>query len=114
MKRLIVLISLSLTACGGEEANPGEETSHQEGHEGHGESMDSEGTHSTTGEIRQIGDDGRVDIAHEEIEGYMPAMTMPFFGEPAQLEGLSVGDRVSFSFTVEEGGKHVLSSITKQ
>ncbi len=114
----LLIAALSLGACGGQEP---ETTSASPGHseapsEGAPEAMEEAAprTYRTTGEIRQISEGGRLDIAHQEVEGYMPAMTMPFFGQPDQIEGLSVGDRVSFSFVVEEGGRHVLTSITKQ
>ncbi|MEM9072913.1 MAG: copper-binding protein [Myxococcota bacterium] len=99
MKHLVLALALcgSAFGCSGEEAAPAA----------------AEGVYSTTGEIRQLGDDGRVDIAHEEIPDFMPAMTMPFFGEASQLEGLSNGDRVSFSFRVDEG-RHVITTIQKQ
>lgn len=113
MKTSVVVAALVLLACNGERTRPEAESTQTET-SAQAESMSAARVYRTTGEIRQIGDDGRVDIAHEEVEGYMPAMTMPFFGEPEQLEGLAVGDRVSFAFTVQEGGRHVLTSITKQ
>jgi Cu/Ag efflux protein CusF len=57
----------------------------------------------------------RAEIAHEEVPGYMPAMTMPFFAkEEGQLTSFTVGDRVSFTFEVQEGGRHEIVSITKR
>jgi len=45
--------------------------------------------------------DGRVMVAHEEIAGYMPAMTMPFALTPgAPLPAMAVGDRVRFALKV--------------
>lgn len=45
--------------------------------------------------------DGRVMVAHEEIAGYMPAMTMPFVvGQSETLPGLAVGSRVRFTLNV--------------
>src|SRR5512138_2573891 len=42
-------------------------------------------------------------IAHEAITNYMPAMTMPFHvKEPAQLNAVSVGDKISFRLHVTE------------
>ena len=44
-----------------------------------------------------------VEIKHEEIAGYMPAMTMPFaVKDTNQLAGLSPGDTVSFRMTVTD------------
>lgn len=54
-----------------------------------------------------------VNITHEDIPGYMLAMTMSF--EPAsatQLDGLAEGDRVSFTFT-DDGQHRRLEQITK-
>ena len=116
MKRTLLIVALGLSACGSQEPDSAPSAPANDEAAPTGEaapSMEAARVYRTTGEIRQIGDDGRVDIAHEDVEGYMPAMTMPFFGQPDQLQGLAVGDRVSFSFTVE-GGRHVLVSITKQ
>lgn len=45
--------------------------------------------------------EGRVMIAHDEIAGYMPAMTMPFAIDPAtSLPALRPGDRVTFTLSV--------------
>ncbi len=45
----------------------------------------------------------RIVIAHEAIENYMAAMTMPFnVRDPAELAGLSAGDRVSFRLRVTD------------
>lgn len=72
-------------------------------------------TWSSRGQITAIPEaKDRVTIAHEDIEGYMPAMTMPFFtDDPAVLEGLAAGDTVEFTFRAEEGGRHVIVSIQK-
>jgi Uncharacterized protein SCO1/SenC/PrrC, involved in biogenesis of respiratory and photosynthetic systems len=44
-----------------------------------------------------------VKIRHEEVPGFMPAMTMPFDVKDARLiEGLKPGDRVSFRLNVTE------------
>jgi len=44
-------------------------------------------------------------IEHEAIEGFMPAMTMPFrVRELSDLEGLQKGDSVQFRYTVESSG----------
>jgi Cu/Ag efflux protein CusF len=43
--------------------------------------------------------DRKIKIAHGDIPGYMPAMTMTFEVAPdVPLGGLSAGDRVSFGF----------------
>ncbi len=56
-----------------------------------------------------------VNIAHEEIPGFMKAMTMPFdVSSPAVLDGLKEGDAVEFSFTEESGGSLLIQSIKKR
>ncbi|MCB9636347.1 MAG: copper-binding protein, partial [Sandaracinus sp.] len=55
------------------------------------------------------------EIAHEDVPGYMPAMTMPFFAkEEGQLTPFTVGDSVEFTFEVQEGGRHEIVSISKR
>lgn len=59
-------------------------------------------TFPVQGEVMGFGDDGRtVIVAHEEIPGFMAAMTMPFKAEaPADLDSLAVGDRIRFTLVV--------------
>ena len=57
----------------------------------------------------------RADIAHEDVPGYMPAMTMPFFAkEEGQLASFTVGDSVEFTFEVQEAGRHEIVEIGKR
>lgn len=50
-------------------------------------------------------------IDHEEIEGFMDAMTMGYkLASPAQLQGLKPGDVVKFSI---DTGKRVITKIDK-
>lgn len=49
--------------------------------------------------------DGMITIQHEEIPGYMPAMTMPFYADAAEASALSPGDRVEFKFLVGDGSR---------
>lgn len=54
-----------------------------------------------TGIIRARLDDGRLVIAHDEIKGFMPAMTMAFnVTNTAETTSLAPGDRVRFRFRV--------------
>ena len=47
--------------------------------------------------------DKEVEIKHEEIPGYLPAMTMPFeVRDTNELAGLEVGDAVSFRMIVTD------------
>lgn len=70
--------------------------------------------YETHGTVRSFGKKRRyVNIAHDDIPGYMAAMTMSF--EPAnehQLDGLAEGDKVAFSFT-DDGQRRVLERIAK-
>ena len=69
----ILLLTLTLGACAGERS------------------------WEVRGRVVGFGDDGRtVFVAHENIPGLMPAMTMPFATHPHELEGLEHGDPISF------------------
>jgi len=46
--------------------------------------------------------EGRVTVAHDDIPGYMPAMTMPFVLGPGVQARLAAGDRVRFTLRVAE------------
>lgn len=53
-----------------------------------------------------------VSIAHEDIPGYMQAMTMDFeTSRPEQLNGLEVGSVVEFSFHETNDHRLVLQTI---
>lgn len=71
--------------------------------------------YKTRGVVQSFGKDKKyVNIAHEDIPGYMMAMTMSF--DPrnaAQLEGLAAGDKVKVTFTVD-GNKRLIDSIAKE
>jgi protein SCO1 len=68
------------------------------------------------GVIKRIERDrGMITIHHEDVPGYMPSMTMPFWVESdALFEGLAVDDAVEFRFRRGEGGKHFIVSIEKR
>lgn len=72
-------------------------------------------TYDTKGVVKSFGPDRKfANIAHENIPGYMSAMTMSFeAASPAQLEGIAVGDKVALSFSAD-GGKHVIKAIKKE
>lgn len=56
--------------------------------------------YKVTGVVAAPVANGRVMVAHEEIPGYMPAMTMPFDVGPDVPSTLGVGDRVHFVLRV--------------
>jgi protein SCO1/2 len=61
-------------------------------------------TFAVRGVVREIRDGSRqVVIRHEEIPGYMAAMTMTFdVKDPGELAAVAAGDRVAFRMTVTE------------
>jgi len=63
-------------------------------------------TYQAIGRIVSIAPDGEsVTIQHEDIAGYMSAMTMGFpVRDPGILDGLAPDDRVRFELTVTEHG----------
>lgn len=55
------------------------------------------------GVVRELPGGTTVRIRHEEIPGYMAAMTMPFtVKDPAELANVQVGDTVTFRLTVTD------------
>jgi Cu/Ag efflux protein CusF len=63
-------------------------------------------SHSTTGVIEKIKDNGGVlVIQHEEFPGFMGSMTMPFqLIDPALSSGFAVGDHVEFTIQKTDTG----------
>ncbi len=55
---------------------------------------------TVTGIVRSPHADGAITIEHDEIPGFMPAMTMPFYASASDTVGLQRGDRVQFEFHV--------------
>lgn len=62
------------------------------------------GVYAVTGVVRELRPDGsNVVIRHEEIPGFMMAMTMPFTArDPRQVAGLQPGDKVTFRLLVTD------------
>src|SRR3954470_13579027 len=56
------------------------------------------------GVVKELKPDGKtVEIRHEAITNYMPAMVMPFEAkQPKELAGLKAGDEVKFRMTVTD------------
>lgn len=59
-------------------------------------------THEVKGRVVGFGNDGRtVIVEHEEVDGFMPAMTMPFKAQsPQEVQSLEQGDAVAFTLEV--------------
>src|SRR5256885_1460171 len=99
MARLFLLLFLmglaSVTSCG---RSPGTKTA--------GSGREAPSTNQkifqVKGVIKELKPDGKtVEVRHEEVTNYMPAMTMPFEAkDPRELTGLKPGDAVSFRMTV--------------
>ena len=71
--------------------------------------------YSTVGRVRSV-PPGRafVSIAHQDVPGFMQAMTMDFEPtRPGQLDGLHVGDAVQFTFTQTTDRRLLLESIAR-
>jgi Cu(I)/Ag(I) efflux system periplasmic protein CusF len=72
-------------------------------------------TYSTRGKVRSIGEKkDNVTIAHENIPGYMSAMSMMFDVENSDLlKDIKVDDQVAFTFSDRGEGKLVIEAISK-
>lgn len=102
MKRLLLAMCLLVSACGGAPTAASPSSSSAE-------------ARSTTGTITEVRDEGRVlVIAHEELPGYMRAMTMPFEVEANARDGsLQKGDAITFTF-VDQEGKRVITKLARK
>ena len=57
----------------------------------------------------------KLSIAHDDIPGFMKAMTMPFeVRDGALLSGIAAGDVVDFSFTDDGSGHLVIDKLVKK
>src|SRR5436305_3256717 len=61
-------------------------------------------TFQVNGVVTKLLSDGKsIEIRHEEVPNFMPAMTMPFeVKNPKELAGLKVNDSVSFRLSVTD------------
>lgn len=123
-KKLSLLLTIvgtaTLAACGGPDAADKEnaaaspaQSSDGTMKSGPGASEASGKVHTGNGDITAI-TDNKVTISHGPIPGIgWPSMTMPFsVGSPEVLQGLNIGDKVTFQFR-EAGSDHVITSINK-
>ncbi|HEX7850806.1 Cu/Ag efflux protein CusF [Hephaestia caeni] len=57
---------------------------------------------------------GKITLEHQAIpEAGWPAMTMAFDAKPAVIDGVTVGDKVTFDLALKDGGGEV-TTISKQ
>ena len=103
-------LSLILAACG-EQQNNGLEN--RKGSTAEPAAPQAAGVYFGSGDVTAVAGD-QFTIAHGPVEGIgWPAMTMTFrAGAPEMVQGVSVGDRVSFSFR-QDGSAYVLTSLSK-
>ena len=103
-------LSLLLAACG-ENQSVGPEN--RQGADAGPAASQAGKVYSAAGEVTAIAGN-QVTISHGPVEGLgWPAMTMSFgAGSPETIEGVSVGDRVSFEFH-RDNGAYTLTSLTK-
>jgi protein SCO1/2 len=68
------------------------------------------------GTVKSIDPDKKkLTIAHDDIPGFMKAMTMPFeVKDGALLSGIAVGDSVDFAFTDDGSGHLVVDKLAKK
>jgi protein SCO1/2 len=71
--------------------------------------------YTTKGKVRAIGErKDNITIAHEDIPGYMKAMTMMFEVErPETIGDVKVGDDVTFTFS-DRDGRLFVESLSKK
>jgi protein SCO1/2 len=96
-----VLVSLAV-GCGGKMGNPDPPAT------------TTEGVYEIRGVVVAV-DVGRriLEIDHEAIPGFMPAMTMPYeVAEASLLQGLTAGDRVRGTLRVHRRG-YIITSLEK-
>ena len=71
--------------------------------------------YAARGTVRSIdADKSLLWIAHEDIAGYMKAMTMPFVASADIRRDLHAGDHVEFSFHDDGNGSLIIEKLTKR
>lgn len=70
-------------------------------------------TYVVSGEVLEVRNDGTVVIAHDDIEGFMAAMTMPFpVADASMLRGIRPGDKVRGQLVLDGGTRLTKLSVT--
>jgi protein SCO1/2 len=114
---LVALAAIGIVACGGssEQAEPAA-APEQSQSTAPAENADASARkeYPLKGQVISISADrSEATIKHEEIPGYMSAMTMPYkVPEAAALEGVQPGDLIEATVVVEPAGAH-LERVTK-
>ena len=68
--------------------------------------------HTGTGTLKEVRRDlEQILLAHDDIEGLMPAMTMNFDVAPELVRGLAPGDRVRFQLAVDDGRYRIVELV---
>lgn len=116
LSTLAILATTTLAACGGSDTPSNENSAAPAAQSASGSAEAAPGTgevHSGTGDVTQIAEN-KVTISHGPVAAInWPAMTMAFSApSPEMLQGLNVGDKVSFQFQ-QSGSDYVITSITK-
>ena len=106
LSALLILGTATLAACGGPDTGNNENNAAPTG-------ATAAQIHSGTGDITDISEN-KVTISHGPIAAIgWPAMTMAFSApSPEMLQGLNVGDKVSFQFQ-QSGSDYAITSIDK-
>ena len=100
---VLLVIGIGLGAC----RAPGDGAEPDAGVEAAGASESVRGqSYAATGVVRSVTPSGsHAVIAHDDIPGFMDAMTMPFpVAAPEVMEGVVPGDTIGFRFTVGPDG----------
>ena len=93
----VLAIAFAVTGCAKKEGTP---------------SNPNEKRFPLTGEIREIDADQNVLVVkHDEIKGYMPAMTMEFSATPGDVANARVGQRIRAELVTEGDGEFRLEKL---
>jgi Cu/Ag efflux protein CusF len=105
----VFVVALFVVSCSGGESTSSQEPSEPAASESAGEQQRFEGK----GVVEAIDMEmGSVTLAHEDIEGFMNAMTMDFeVQDTSMLEKLDEGMQVSFTVVVEADGTYYIERI---
>jgi Cu/Ag efflux protein CusF len=105
----VFVVVLFVVACSGGESTSSQEPGEPAASESVGEQQRFEGKGVVEAIDMEV---GQVTLTHEDIEGFMNAMTMDFeVQNTAMLEELEEGMQVSFTVVVEADGTYFIDRI---